>query len=149
MAAPTNNNVKRQRRQSWSVGLWIIPRWCRGSVILRMLSSTAVSVGCWWWSRSVDTRISWETHTHLWSRPSGCTIQTPPFGTHPVLSPGKNLYRGIICWTVPRMDGWMVNVSLIFIIITHMKQRTRDFFFGNATYSTLTHLSPYIYMLHI
>lgn len=44
----------------------------------------AVSVGCWWWSRSVDTRISWETHTHLWPRPSGWMLQTPPFGKPPV-----------------------------------------------------------------
>lgn len=56
--------------------------------------------------------------------------------------PIEVLYAGqFLGW----MDGWMVNVSLIFIIITHMEQRTRDFF-GNATYSTLTHLSPYIYV---
>lgn len=54
---------------------------------------------------SVDTRISWETHTHLWPRPSGRMMHTPPLGIRPVLSLGRSLRSHVPSpgW----MDGWM------------------------------------------
>lgn len=81
MAALQNSLVA---SQSFSARFWMILRRWPWLASIRDAVFDAVSVGCWWWSRSVNTRISWETHTHLWPRPSGCMLQTPPFGKHPV-----------------------------------------------------------------
>lgn len=59
--------------------------------------------------------------------------------------PIEVLYAGqFLGW----MDGWMVNVSLIFIIITHMKQRTRDFFLA-MQHTQHWHIFPHIFICYI